>query len=36
MDMLVQALSGGREPPELALTEPSSVPSLAELKPKLV
>lgn len=34
MDMLVQALSNGKEQPELALTEPSSVPPLAELKPK--
>src|SRR5580765_4375732 len=31
MDMLVQALLNGKEQPELALTEPSSVPPLAEL-----
>ena len=34
MDMLVQALAQNKEQPELALTAPSSVPPLAELKPK--
>jgi len=33
MEMLVLALSSGKEQPELALTEPSSIPPLAELKP---
>ena len=33
MEMLVQALSNRKEQPELALTEPSSIPPLAELKP---
>jgi ABC-type sugar transport system substrate-binding protein len=36
MEMLVQAFLKGKEQPELALTEPSSVPPLAELRPKLV
>jgi ribose transport system substrate-binding protein len=34
IDMLVQALEKGQEQPELALTEASSIPPLAELKPK--
>jgi ribose transport system substrate-binding protein len=34
MDMLFQALAQNKEQPELALTAPSSVPPLAELKPK--
>src|SRR5262244_994967 len=33
MEMLVLAFSSGKEHPELALTEPSSIPPLAELKP---
>jgi ribose transport system substrate-binding protein len=35
MEMLVQALTKNREQPELALTAPSSIPPLAELKPKV-
>jgi len=34
MDMLYQALGQGQEQPEMALTEPSSIPPLEELKPK--
>jgi hypothetical protein len=32
--MLHQALANGQEQPELALTAPSSVPPISELKPK--
>jgi ribose transport system substrate-binding protein len=35
IEMLVQALSRGHDLPERAFTPPSSVPPLAELKPKL-
>ena len=34
MEMLHQALSRNQEQPELALTKPSSIPPLGELKPK--
>jgi len=34
IEMLHHALAKGQEQPELALTEPSSIPALAELKPK--
>lgn len=34
IEMLVQAIEKGQEPPELALTAPSSIPPLAELKPR--
>jgi ribose transport system substrate-binding protein len=35
MEMIVQALTKNREQPEVALTAPSSIPPLAELKPKV-
>jgi len=34
MEMLVNALGKGQEQPEMALTPPSSIPPLGELKPK--
>jgi len=34
IEMVNRALTKGQEPPERALTVPSSVPPLAELKPK--
>jgi len=34
IEMIVQALVRGQEPPERALTPPSSIPPLAELKPR--
>jgi len=34
IEMIVQALLRGQEPPERALTPPSSIPPLAELKPR--
>jgi ribose transport system substrate-binding protein len=35
IEMLFQAINKGKEQPERALTAPSSIPPLAELKPKL-
>jgi len=35
MEMLVAALTRNREQPEMALTAPSSIPPLADLKPKV-